>query len=186
MGKMKLVSTKTLIETPIFQVSDDVAVDPEGFEIRRVIVRHGGSAVIMPIDDKKRILLVKQYRLPARGYMWELPAGRVDDGESVLQAAKRELREETGLRAKKVTKLASFYVSPGFLEEKMTVFAAEELTQGEKDWMEDERIETKWVPARELDKMIASGEIKDAKTIVGFLMWKRYASSAAKAGKPSK
>ncbi len=185
MGKMKLISSKKLIETPIFQVSDDVAVDPEGFEIRRLIVRHEGSAVIMPIDEKKRILLVRQYRLPARDYLWELPAGRVDKGETVLQAAKRELREETGLRAKRFTKLASFYVSPGFLEEKMTIFAAEELSEGESEWMEDERIEMRWVAAADLDRMIASGQIKDAKTIVGFLAWKRY-GGAAKAAKQSR
>ena len=185
MGKMKLVSSKRLIETPIFSVSDDIAVDPEGFEIRRLIVRHGGSAVIMPIDEKKRILLVRQYRLPARDFLWELPAGRVDEGETVLQAAKRELREETGLRARRLTKLLSFYVSPGFLEEKMTIFAAEGLSQGESEWMEDERIEMKWVAAAELDRMIASGKIIDAKTIAGFLAWKRY-GGAAKGAKPSK
>ncbi len=185
MGKMKVVSSKKLIDTPIFSVSHDVAVDPEGFEIQRAIIHHAGSAVIMPVDEKNRILLVRQYRLPARDYLWELPAGRLDQGETPLQAAKRELKEETGLKAKTMTKLASFFVSPGFLEEKMTVFVAEGLTQGEAAWMDDERIEMQWVPARELDKMIKDGKIKDAKTIVGFLMWKRH-GGAPKAAKSSK
>jgi ADP-ribose pyrophosphatase len=99
----------------------------------------------------------------------------------VLQAAKRELGEETGYRAKKWTKLASFFVSPGFLEEKMTVYLAQDLSEGEKHFMEDERIETKWFSSREVDEMVRTGKIMDAKTMVGFLIWKRYVS-----GKQSK
>ena len=171
---MKLISSEKLLETPIFSVTQDRAVDPGGFEIKRAIVQHGGSAVMMPVDDKSRILLVRQYRLPARASLWELPAGRVDKGESVLQAAKRELREETGYKAKKWTKLASFFVSPGFLAEKMTIFVASDLTEGEKEPMEDERIELQWFRAKELDELIAAGKIQDAKTIIGFLTWKRY------------
>jgi ADP-ribose pyrophosphatase len=182
---MKLISSEKKFESPIFTVTEDVAVDPDGFEIKRAIVHHGGSAVIMPIDNKGRILLVRQYRLPARQYLWELPAGRVDEGEKVLQAAKRELREETGLSAKKWAKLISFYASPGFLEEKMTIFVAEDLSAGETEPMEDERIETKWYKPRDVDKMIGDGEIKDAKTMIGFLAWKRYGVST-KDGKRSK
>jgi ADP-ribose pyrophosphatase len=171
---MKLISSEKLLETSIFTVTQDHAVDPDGFEIKRAIVQHAGSAVIMPLDEKGRILLVRQYRLPAKAFLWELPAGRMDAGENVLQAAKRELREETGFKAKAWTKLASFYVSPGFLGEKMTIFLAEDLKEGEKETMEDERIQMKWVRARELDEMVESGKIADAKTIVGFLTWKRY------------
>jgi ADP-ribose pyrophosphatase len=177
---MKLISSKRLIETPIFTVTYDHALDPDGFEIKRAIVHHQGSAVMMPVDEKGRVLLVRQYRLPARGFLWELPAGRVDPGETVLQAAKRELREETGLKARKWTKLATFYASPGFLAEQMTVFMAETLTEGEKAPMEDERIEMKWMNARELDTLIGAGKIHDAKTMIGFLVWKRYGSKAAK------
>ena len=171
---MKIISSKQLIKTPIFTVSQDVALDPDGFEIKRAIVHHGGSAVMMPVDKKKRILLVRQYRLPAQQYMWELPAGRLDAGETPLIAAKRELVEETGYRAKKWEKLAVFYASPGFLAEKMTIYLATKLTEGEKKPMEDERIETRWFTSHELDKAIKSGKILDAKTQIGFLKWKRY------------
>src|SRR5579859_1400138 len=98
---MKLISSTEIAKTPIFRVTLDRAVDPDGFEIKRAIVQHEGSAVMMPVDDRGRILLVRQFRLPARQYLWELPAGRVDKGESVLKAAKRELVEETGYRAKR-------------------------------------------------------------------------------------
>lgn len=171
---MKLISSKELIRTPIFHVTFDRAFDPDGFEIKRAIVQHGGSAVIMPADARQRILLVRQYRLPARQYLWELPAGRIDEGETALQAARRELIEETGYRARKWKKLAEFYPSPGFLAEKMTIFLATELTEGESQPMDDERIETRWFSAKELDRMIASGKISDAKTVIGFLKWKRY------------
>src|ERR1700720_3894731 len=105
---MTTISSKKLIDTPIFRVTMDRAINPDGFEIKRAIVQHGGSAVIMPVDERGRILLVRQYRLPARQYLWELPAGRVDEGESVLKAAKRELQEETGYHAKNWKKIAEF------------------------------------------------------------------------------
>jgi ADP-ribose pyrophosphatase len=175
---MKLISSETLLETSIFTVTQDRAIDPDGFEIKRAIVQHSGSAVMMPVDDKRRILLVRQYRLPARAFMWELPAGRVDKGETVLQAAKRELTEETGFKAKKWTKLASFFVSPGFLAEKMTVYVAEDLKEGAQEPMEDERIELQWFRAKDVDEMIKSGKIQDAKTIIGFLSWQRYARAS--------
>ena len=171
---MTIITSKKLLTTPIFSVTQDVAHDPDGFEIKRAIVHHGGSAVMMPVDKKNRILLVKQYRLPAQQYLWELPAGRLDPGETPLQAAKRELVEETGYRAKKWQKIAEFFASPGFLGEKMTVFLATKLTEGEKKPMEDERIEVRWFTERELDKAIEKGKILDGKTQIGFLKWKRY------------
>ena len=172
---MKTISSDELIQTPIFRVTRDRALDPDGFEITRAIVQHGGSAVVMPVDDRKRVLLVRQYRLPARQYLWELPAGRVDPGETVLQAARRELAEETGLRARSMKKLVEFWASPGFLAEKMTIYLATGLTAGKSAPMEDERIETRWFTAAELDRMIQSGKLPDAKTLIGYLRWKRYA-----------
>ena len=141
---MKLISSKQVYECGLFRVTEDRAEDGDGFEIQRSIVRHVGSSVVLAIDAKQRVLLVRQFRLPAQVKMWELPAGRLDPGENPLQAAKRELIEETGCRARKWMKLAAYYASPGFVEEKMTIFLATGLTQGEATPMDDERIEVGW------------------------------------------
>ena len=170
---MKLVSSTEKYRCEIFWVTEDRAVDPDGFEIHRAIVQHRGSAVMMPVDKRGRILLVRQYRLPAGKSLWELPAGKVDEGEKVLAAARRELAEETGYRARRWKKLLSFFVSPGYVAEKMTVFVASDLVEGEASPMEDERIECRWFTPSEVDSMIRSGRIADAKTIVGFLAWQR-------------
>ncbi len=170
---MKTISSQELLSTPIFRVTMDHAVDPGGFEIRRAIVRHRGSAVMMAVDDRKRVLLVRQYRLPARDYLWELPAGRLDEGETPLRAARRELREETGCTARKWTPLVGFFPSPGYVEEKMTIFLAEDLRYGKAQPMEDERIETGWFTLKQIAKMIESGEIRDAKTIIGWAIYRR-------------
>jgi ADP-ribose diphosphatase len=169
---MKITESKQVYECKLFKVTEDRAVDEKaGFEIKRSVVRHPGSAVMMAVDEKKRVLLVRQYRLPAEKELWELPAGRLDPGEKPLQAAKRELVEETGYKAKTWTKLASFWASPGYVQERMTVFLATDLTEGEATPMDDERIETRWFSRKELGEMIRDGKIEDAKTMVGFYAW---------------
>ncbi|MGO9260861.1 MAG: NUDIX hydrolase [Bryobacteraceae bacterium] len=170
---MKIISSKEVYKCNLFRVTEDEAEEPKGgFHIKRSIVRHAGSAVMMAVDDRKRVLLVRQYRLPAEGYLWELPAGRLDEGEKPMQAAKRELIEETGYRAKKWTRLASFFVSPGYVSERMTIFLARDLTAGEAHPMDDERIEVGWFKGKEIAAMIENGKIDDAKTIVGYYTWK--------------
>src|SRR5690242_16354439 len=128
---MKITSSKQVYDCGLFRVTEDEAVDPKThFKIKRSVVRHAGSAVMMAVDARQRILLVRQYRLPAEKYLWELPAGRLDPGETPLQAAKRELAEETGYRARTWKKLVTFFASPGYVQEKMTIFQATNLTGG--------------------------------------------------------
>jgi ADP-ribose pyrophosphatase len=170
---MKIVSSVEKYKNRLFSVSEDHAVEPGGFQIKRAIVHHRGSAVMMPVDDRKRVLLVRQYRLPAERFLWELPAGSVDPGEKPLQTAKRELKEETGYHAKNWKKLTSFFPSPGFLSEKMTIFLATGLTAGQATPMEDERITTRWFTAKEIEAAMDAGEIVDAKTMLGYFHWKR-------------
>jgi ADP-ribose pyrophosphatase len=171
---MKLISTEEKYRCSLFQVAEEVAEDRDGFRIRRAVVHHPGSAVVLVVDERGRVLLVRQYRLPARKKVWELPAGKMDEGETPLEAAKRELKEETGFRARKWKKLASYWASPGFLAEKMNLYLATELVDGEAMPMEDERIEMRWFTAEEMDALIAGGKMDDGKTMIGYLSWKRY------------
>ncbi len=169
---MKITSSREVYHCSLFRVTEDKAKDAKtGFEIHRSVVRHAGSAVMMAVDEKKRVLLVRQYRLPAEKQLWELPAGRLDPGEKPLQAAKRELIEETGYRARNWKKMASFYASPGYVQERMTLFLATALTEGEATPMDDERIETRWFTRKELSEMIRRGKIEDAKTMLGYFLW---------------
>ena len=168
---MKVISSKELRKNKLFTVVDEVATDPSGFEIHRSIIRHPGSAVMMAVDERERVLLVQQYRLPAERELWELPAGRIDPGETPLQAAKRELREETGYSAKNWTKLVTFWASPGYVDEKMTVFLASDLKQGEQEPMEDERIVVRWFTKKEIREAITTNKIMDAKTLLGYFFW---------------
>jgi ADP-ribose pyrophosphatase len=168
---MEIVSSKEILKNKLFSVVEEVAHDPSGFEIKRSIIRHPGSAVMMAVDEHNRVLLVKQFRLPAEQELWELPAGRVDPGESPLEAAKRELREETGYQAEQWTELASFWPSPGYVAEKMNLYVAQHLTEGQQEPMEDERIELRWFEEKELGKLIREGSILDGKTMIGYFMW---------------
>ena len=165
-------------EGEFLRVTLDRAVDPAGYEIKRLIVHHHGSAVILPVDDQGRILLVRQYRLAARKYLWELPAGRIDSGERPLDAAKRELAEETGFRAGAWSRIASFYPSPGFLSEKMYVYVARGLEAGEVDCECDEHITSKWFTLETLNGLMAKGKIEDGKTLVGVMAWQSFSAKA--------
>ena len=170
---MKTVSSKEVYRCRLFHVTEEVARDKTGFTIERSVVRHRGAAVMLAADEKDRVLLVRQYRLPAGKKMWELPAGTLDPGEKPFTTAKRELKEETGLTAKTWKKLAEYYPSPGFVDEKMSVYLATDLTEGEASPMDDERIETRWFTKKELKEMIRKGRIQDSKTLVAYLMWAR-------------
>jgi ADP-ribose pyrophosphatase len=170
---MKLISSHLCCENALFRVTEDHAIEPGGLEIRRAIVHHRGSAVMMPVDDRGWILLVRQYRLPARAALWELPAGRLDEGETPLAAAKRELLEETGYRARRWKKLISFYASPGYVSERMTIYLASGLIGGPAQPMDDERLTCRWFTPQELEAWVRAGKILDAKTLIGFLFWRK-------------
>ena len=142
----------------------------------REVVHHGGSAVILPRFADGRILLIRQYRLAAGKPLWELPAGSIDKGETALQAAKRELAEETGYRSRSWRKLLEFYPSPGFVDEKMTVFLAETIRAGQANMEPDERIIARAFKMKEAIRMVRGGKIVDAKTLIGLLYFKRWGS----------
>jgi len=170
--RAKLLSSREVYRGPVFWITTDKVREPSGVEVRRDIVRHSGSVVVMPIDDSGRepgVLLVRQYRHAARQFMWELCAGRIDEGESELVAAKRELLEETGYSAKRWRRILHFYASPGFVAETMSIYLAEGLKAGMAQPEEDEVIELKLVPLSQAVQWALRGVIEDAKTIAGVL-----------------
>jgi len=141
-------------------------------EVRRDLVRHPGSVVVMAVDDtgrEPRVLLLRQYRHAAGQFLWELCAGRIDEGESELVAAKRELLEETGYSAKRWKRILHFYASPGFVAETMSIYLAQDLRAGTAQPEDDEVIQLKLVPLRTAVQWVERNVIKDAKTIAGVL-----------------
>ncbi len=171
-NKAKVLSKKTVFRGRVFSVASERVREPGGIVVRRDIVRHGPSVVILAVDDsgpEPRVLLERQYRHAADDFLWELPAGSVDPGESMLAAARRELVEETGYRARQWSRALHFYPSPGFLDETMTIFLAHGLTSGTAHPEADELIACHLMPPSEAVKMVMSGKIRDAKTIVGVL-----------------
>lgn len=170
--RLEVLSSKVVYKGKVFQVTSDKVREPNGVTATRDVIRHSGSVVILPVDetgDEPRVLLERQYRYAAQQYLWELPAGRIDPGESALAGAKRELIEETGYRAKQWKKALVFYASPGFLDETMTIFLARDLTLGEPQPEADESIECHLVPLSQAIDMIMIGEIHDGKAIAGVL-----------------
>ena len=177
--KAKVISSKTVYQGRIFDVVLDQVREPSGVLVRREIVRHRGSVVILAARGKRNpeVLLERQYRYAAQAELWELPAGKIDRGEQPLASAKRELLEETGYRAGSWKKFLEFYVSPGFLDEMMFIYLATGLTLGKAQPEADEFIESHWVTLAAAIKMIASGAIIDAKTACSILWLKQNLKS---------
>lgn len=170
--ELKVLSSKTVYDGKVFKVTSDKVKEPSGLVAQRDVIRHSGSIVVLALEDSSgepQVLLEKQYRYAAQDYLWELPAGRIDDGEQALAAAKRELIEETGYRAKKWKRAVFFYASPGFLDETMTIYLAQGLTAGDAEPEDDELIDCKLVPLSQAIEWIFSGRIRDGKTITGVL-----------------
>jgi len=164
----KIVASEKIFEGRVFDVTVDTIREADKTYTREV-VHHRGSAVILPAFDDGTIALVRQYRHPAVKYLLELPAGTLNDRERPDEGAARELEEELGLVAARLEKLCEFFVSPGFLEEKMWLYLATELRETKQSLEDDELIEIVRVPIRRALQMISDGEIEDAKTIIGLM-----------------
>lgn len=160
---------------PVFDVRQDCVIEPGGLRTMRDVVTHHGSVVLLPVFPGGRLLLVRQYRHAVGGYLWELVAGRIEPGESPLAAARRELLEETGYTARRFRKLLDIFPTPGFVSERMRVYAAEGLTPGKARPEADERIASRTFPLREVEFMMRGGRLRDAKSIAGILYYLRFA-----------
>ena len=166
---MHVLSSKPIYNGKIFDVRLD-AIREGDVEYEREIVVHRGSAVIVPVFGDGTVALVRQYRHAAGKYLLELPAGSLDDGENPAAGAIRELEEEIGVRAGRIEKLTEFYVSPGFLTEKMYVFLATELIETGQQLEDDELIEIELMTFPQAFDLIRSGGIEDAKSMVGLML----------------
>jgi ADP-ribose pyrophosphatase len=170
--KARVISSRTVYRGPAFWVSTDEVQEPGGIRVRRDIVHHSGSVVVLAVEGSRaapRVLLERQYRHAANSYLWELPAGRIDPGEQALPAAKRELLEETGYTATRWRRIFFFYASPGFVAETMSVYLATGLRAGKAQPEADEIIQKRLVPLKTALRMVLRGTIRDAKTIASVL-----------------
>jgi ADP-ribose diphosphatase len=178
-AKARLLSSRVVYRGPVFWVTTDQVQEPGGIRVRRDLIHHSGSVVVLAVDVKgstPRVLLERQYRHAAQDYLWELPAGRIDPGEQELGAAKRELLEETGYTAGRWRRILKFYASPGFVAETMAIYLATDLTAGAAQPEEDELISMRLVPLPAALRMATNGTIRDAKTIASVL-WLEHSLS---------
>jgi ADP-ribose pyrophosphatase len=163
------LSTETVYKGKVFDIRVDEIREGDA-RYKREIVVHKGSAVIVPVFDDGTVALARQYRHAAGKSLLELPAGTLELGEDPLTGAIRELEEEIGVTAAKIEKLCEFYVSPGFLTEKMHVYLATELTEVGQKLEPDELLTIERYSFDQLNTMIQNGEIEDAKTIIGVML----------------
>lgn len=143
---------------------------PDGKEVELEIIRHPGGACALPLHDNGDVTLIRQYRHAVGGMLWEVPAGRIDDGEDPLASAGRELKEETGLRAGRLEKLGEFIPTPGFCSEIVHLYLACDLEACEQELEEDEYIEVVRLPLDEAMEKVKRGEITDGKTVVSLFL----------------
>ncbi|MGH9669281.1 MAG: NUDIX hydrolase, partial [Terriglobales bacterium] len=169
----RVLRSRIVFRGPVFRVTSETVVEPGGVVARRDVVRHPGSVVVLAMDGGARdahVLLERQYRHAAGGFLWELPAGRIDHGETALAAARRELLEETGYTSRRWKRALVFYSSPGFLDETMTVYLARGLQAGRAQPEADELITIRFFPLATALRMATGGAIRDGKTLAA-LFW---------------
>ncbi len=166
--KTEIISSEIVYKGRVFDVmKSKIREDDSIYE--REVVTHNGSAVIVPVTDENKVILVKQYRHAAETFLLELPAGSVEVGETPLECAFREVEEEIGMKAASMEKLTEFFVSPGFLSEKMFIYLATDLTESKQNLDEDENISLVKISFDEAFEKIRSNEILDAKTMLGLV-----------------
>ena len=171
---MTLVATERLYTGRIVNLDLDTVRFPNGTTGRLEMIRHPGASAVVPLLDPlehpdPRVLLIRQFRHAAEDYIWEIPAGRLDPGESPEACAARELEEETGMRAARLDRLTTIYTTPGFTDERIHLFLATGLTQGAEAREADEFMEVEIRHWSAVMAMVAAGEVVDGKTLVSLM-----------------
>ena len=170
-----ILNSEILYTGKVFSLQRDTVIEPGGVRAERDIIVHPGSVVVLPIFEDGRVLLIRQYRHSVGEFLWELVAGRKEPNETPAVGARRELLEETGYTAKRLRKLCRVIPTPGFVNEWMWIYAAEQLVLGPAQPEEDEKITPRKFTWKQVDSMIERGTLHDAKSIVGLLYFLRYA-----------
>lgn len=176
------VETRSVFRGSVLDVRVDRVRYPDGSEGRLEIVRHRGAAAVVPLhlpgerdgEPAVAVVLIRQYRYATGGYLWEIPAGKLDGGEDPSECAARELEEEVGLRADRMERLGSIWTTPGFSDEVIHLFVATGLRPGHRELEAHEFIESHEVPLHEAIGWVRTGRIRDAKTIAALMMAERF------------
>src|SRR5215207_8671604 len=171
---LELIRSETLLQGRAFKIRRDHLKTPDGKETKLEIVDHGGSIVVIPVDEHGNILFVRQYRHAAGLDLLELPAGTRDGEEPYEECAAREIREETGMQAGKLQKVGEFYLAPGYSSEFMAVFLATELTPNPLPGDDDEFLQLEKIPVSDAEAMFARGDVPDAKSLAAWLLVKPF------------
>ena len=175
----KFLSSEEIYPGKIIRVEKWQVELPNGETAMREIVRHNGASAIVPVDDQGMVTLVRQHRAAIGQCTWEIPAGKLDSpSEDPFAAAKRELEEETGLRAAEWRKLTAIYTTPGFCNEQISIYLATGLSQRNAHPDEDEFLGLTRMPLSEAVSLCMSGEFRDSKTVIGLLMARNVLAAA--------
>ena len=169
-------SRKKVFQGKIISLEIDQVELPNGVQIEMEIVRHPGGAAVVAIDDKQRTCLLKQYRYACDGWVWELPAGKIDHNEEPLLTAQRELQEEAGRKAAQWQSLGHMISSPGVFTEIVHCYLATELSVCDTEHEAEELIEIHWIPFEEAFQWALDNRINDAKSVIGLLRAREYLS----------
>ncbi len=169
----ELIESQHIFRGLVFDVERDRLREENGVEIIREVVRHSGGAGCLPLFADGRVALVRQYRHPAQRDLLEIPAGKIEVDETPIECAAREIEQETGFRAGRIEKLADFFSTPGFCEERLYVYLATDLMPVEQNLDHDEFVEVVFLSLAEAVEMVERNEIEDSKTIIALLLASR-------------
>ena len=162
--------TRNIFTGKVLTLNIDTVTLPNGVTIDLEMVRHPGAAAVVPLKDSGTVVLIKQFRHAAGGFIYEIPAGKLHAGEDPMHCAARELEEEIGYVAGRLDRLTSILTAPGFTDEVIHIYKATAMTRGQQQLDRDEVLEVLEIPLEEAIAMIVAGTIRDAKTIVGLQM----------------
>jgi len=172
--KFELLKSETSYEGRAFSVRCDHLLTPDGKTVKYDIIQHVGSVILIPVDADGEMYFVRQYRHAAQVDLLELPAGTLEPGEPPVDAAGREVREETGMAAEKLQEIGSFYLAPGYSTELMHVFLATGLSHNPLEPDADEYLSVEKMPVAEALRFAESGQMQDAKSLAALLLAKPY------------